>query len=519
MTLRHRANTEHPLVSVVIPCLNRAHFLVPTIESVLKQDYPYIECIVVDGGSTDDTLEILMRYGDRIRWISEPDNGHADAINKGWRISKGDILAWLNADDLWALPDAISQAVAYLEAHSNVDVVYGDCGSVDANGNVVGMVYPIQWNLEYAVEYCDHVIYQAASFMRRRTLENVGWCDPTFISKKDHELWLRIGLVGNIKYIPVLLAYTRACPGYMAERGDVTAAACVALTNKFFGLPGVPKGLLSKRRRALSNAHLVGAFWAWADGRHARVVLRYLLQSLFSDPSNFFRVLRQFERLTWAELARRPSLWRPLWSLWLSVRRYITNLYRPHEVERSWVMAQVYEAVGEALLLRDGRRDSKDFSSVVFRTPPQLRVAQWDIRNIDALGKQFDFIINFSATAYLGVGSLDPDADLKAVGHMKTLLNAGGRMLMTIPVGQEKARPPHHRVYGVARLPKLLEGWQVVEEEYWIKDGRQQWLPVEESVALRHPWTRSCHALGFFVLEPNTGRTLALDLPRELCNS
>ena len=77
-----------PLVSVVIPCLNRAHYLKETIESVLKQDYYPIECIVVDGGSTDGTVEILRQYGKTITWVSEPDNGHADAINKGWWMSK-----------------------------------------------------------------------------------------------------------------------------------------------------------------------------------------------------------------------------------------------------------------------------------------------------------------------------------------------------------------------------------------------------------------------------------------------
>ena len=108
-------NIASPLVTVVIPCLNRANYLVSTLESVLQQDYPQIECIVVDGGSTDGTVEILRQYGKRIKWVSEPDKGHADAINKGWWMSKGEILSWLNADDLYVVSDAISKAVAYLQ--------------------------------------------------------------------------------------------------------------------------------------------------------------------------------------------------------------------------------------------------------------------------------------------------------------------------------------------------------------------------------------------------------------------
>ena len=95
-----RESLESPLVSVVIPCLNRADFLIPTLESVLQQDYPNIECIVMDGGSTDGTTDILCRYDGRIEWKSQPDRGPSDAINKGWWLLGGEILAWLNADDV-----------------------------------------------------------------------------------------------------------------------------------------------------------------------------------------------------------------------------------------------------------------------------------------------------------------------------------------------------------------------------------------------------------------------------------
>lgn len=278
--------SEFSLVSVVVPCLNRAHFLVPTIESILQQDHPYIECIVVDGGSTDGTIQILKSYGDRIKWLSEPDNGHADAINKGWRISKGEILAWLNADDVWVVPNAASQAVAYLQAYPEVDVVYGDCGSIDISGNVVGMTYLHEWDLEYAVEYCDHCIPQPAAFLRRSIVEKVGWLDVDFVSKKDHELWLRIGLVGTIHHIPTLLAHERACPGYLAYRQDITAAACVQLTRKFFALPNVPESMQTKRRRAMSNAYLRGVSYAFHDGCQLRVIIGYTGRAIIVDPSN-----------------------------------------------------------------------------------------------------------------------------------------------------------------------------------------------------------------------------------------
>ena len=97
--MSHQLDAHLPLVSVVTPSYNKGRFIEETILSVKNQTYPRIEHIVVDGGSTDGTLDILKKYGDSLIWISEPDKGQSDAINKGWRMSKGDILAYLNADD------------------------------------------------------------------------------------------------------------------------------------------------------------------------------------------------------------------------------------------------------------------------------------------------------------------------------------------------------------------------------------------------------------------------------------
>lgn len=289
--------SELPLVSVVVPCRNRERFLVETIESALQQDYPRIECIVVDAASTDGSLAILKSYGDRIRWVSEPDRGHADAINKGWRMSRGDILAWLNADDTWVRPDAVSRAVRYLGEHPEVDLVYGDCEATDIDGRFLAMSYVRDWDLEHAVVHCDYCIAQPASFIRRAILERVGWVDEEFISKKDHELWLRIGLVGTLRHLPgEVFARERIGPGYLAEQGHVTARACVQLTRKFFTLPGVPPALQAQKSRALSNAYIEGMRWAYECGRHWDTVLAYAGRAVLADRSNRGLV---YARLRW----------------------------------------------------------------------------------------------------------------------------------------------------------------------------------------------------------------------------
>jgi glycosyltransferase involved in cell wall biosynthesis len=130
-----------PLVSIVTPSFNQAPFLEETIKSVLEQDYPHIEYIVMDGGSTDGSIEIIKKYASPLEnfrhsihaWVSEQDQGQTDAINKGFARAKGDILAWINSDDTYN-PKAVGEAVLYLMENPDVAMVYADCNFIDEQG-------------------------------------------------------------------------------------------------------------------------------------------------------------------------------------------------------------------------------------------------------------------------------------------------------------------------------------------------------------------------------------------------
>lgn len=297
-----------PLISVVIPCLNRAHLLTPTIKSILEQDYPQVECIVVDGGSTDGTREILEGFQDRIRWISEPDKGNSDAINKGWQMCHGEIFTWLNADDLWEVPDAASKVVGFFLQNPDVDLVYGDCGTIDIQGNALGMVSPRKWDLEYAVVQCDHVIHQAAAFMRRRILEKVGWLDTSYIIT-DHDLWYRIGLVGKIRYIPEKLADVRLHPSFWYKKSNVVAKNCVQITQKFYESDNIPASIRNQQRRAMSNAHARGIIFAWY-ARQWPTFFACAFRAFITDPTNAPRIMDRMRTYFSASIVMDRGLFR-----------------------------------------------------------------------------------------------------------------------------------------------------------------------------------------------------------------
>jgi glycosyltransferase involved in cell wall biosynthesis len=206
------------LVSIVTPSYNQGAFIEETILSVLSQDYPRIEYIVADGGSTDGTLDVLKKYEDRLIWSSESDEGQSDAINRGFQKSRGEILAWLNSDDVY-LPGAVRTAADYLTAHPEVAMVYGDCNMIDEQGQVVGWsIWVEDFDLRRLVEDLDY-IYQPATFFRRQAFEDVGMLDIGLHYCMDYDFWIRIGKKYPVRHISRVLANGRVYPHTKTARG------------------------------------------------------------------------------------------------------------------------------------------------------------------------------------------------------------------------------------------------------------------------------------------------------------
>lgn len=192
------------LVSIVTPSYNSEEYLEQTIQSVLDQDYPNLEYIVVDGGSTDRTLAILEKYKDRLRYLSEPDRGCADAVNKGFQMARGDILAWLAADDSY-LPGAVSTAVRHLAEQSDAGVVYGEGWWIDEKGGRIERYPTLNFDVKQFEREC--FICQPAAFIRRGALE--GGLDGDLRQSFDYDLWIRIARRHRMVKIGEYLANSR----------------------------------------------------------------------------------------------------------------------------------------------------------------------------------------------------------------------------------------------------------------------------------------------------------------------
>jgi glycosyltransferase involved in cell wall biosynthesis len=199
---------SRPLVSIVTPSFNQAQYLEQTIISVLGQDYPQLEYLIVDGGSTDGSLEIIQRYAPRLAWwVSEADQGQTDALNKGFSRARGDILAWLNSDDTYQ-PGAISQAVDYLQSHPEAGMVYGDANLIGTNGEIIGKFPARQTDYRRLRRGYVH-IPQQASFFRASLWKQVGPLDPTFYFAMDYDLWVRLARTSELHYCPAMWANFR----------------------------------------------------------------------------------------------------------------------------------------------------------------------------------------------------------------------------------------------------------------------------------------------------------------------
>lgn len=280
------------LVSIVTPSYNQAKYIEQTIRSVLSQDYPQIEYIVIDGASNDGSVDIIKKYTVESQklasafhkidyWVSEKDSGQAEAINKGFSRASGDIVAWLNSDDYY-LPGTVTAAVKAFEENPNAVLVYGNMLAVDENGKTFNTLTYKQLTLEDLL--CFQIIGQPAVFMRRSALQKTSGLDLSFHFLLDHLLWIQIAKHGKIFHVDQTWSAAR----YHAEAKNRSKASEFG-HEAFRILDVVAKDeslapiFARVNRRACASAHRVDARYLLDGGLPAKALAAWT-RTLFIHP-------------------------------------------------------------------------------------------------------------------------------------------------------------------------------------------------------------------------------------------
>ncbi len=261
-------------ISIVTPSYNQSPFLEQTIRSVLEQGVSGLEYFIVDGGSTDSSVEIIRRHEKQLAgWVSEKDQGQADAINKGFKASSGEIIAWLNSDDIYQ-PGAIQKAIETFQQHPEAGLVYGNVVSIDENAQAFNLQTFQPYALPDLMSF--RIISQPAVFMRRTVLEQADLLDLSYHYLLDHHLWLRMAQVAPIAYIPQTLAAAR----YHSKAKNLAHTAefgreAFRIVDWMETDPRFAPLFRQNRRRSLAGAHRLDAFYLLDGGYYTRSLAAY----------------------------------------------------------------------------------------------------------------------------------------------------------------------------------------------------------------------------------------------------
>jgi len=203
-----RKNSSFPKISIVTPSYNQGQFLERTILSVLNQNYPNLEYIIIDGGSTDESVDIIKKYEKYLTyWVSEKDKGQSDAINKGFRKATGNILGYLNSDDTYT-PDTFSKIANTFNKNPQIDLIYGDIHFIDGKDNKINDLKLTKLNFKNFI-FENICLAQQATFWKKEIYDKVGGFNPNYYYSMDFDFFIRVSKIGHLMHLPEYLANFR----------------------------------------------------------------------------------------------------------------------------------------------------------------------------------------------------------------------------------------------------------------------------------------------------------------------
>lgn len=279
-------NKKPPLVTVITPAYNRASYLDETILSVLNQDYPKLEYIVLDDGSTDNTLQVINKYHDMIRWTTHENMGETRTANKGFSMARGEIIGVVNSDDP-LLPGAIRKIVEAMMSNNELLVVYPDWNMIDYEGKVIQNIKTYDYTSYSDMIRRHYCLPGPGAFFRREVIEKLKGRDPQFRYVADLDFWFRAGLLGSFERIPETLATFRVHPdsATVSHQGTVMAEEHVRLIEKIYSLHELPEEVLKVKREAYSSAYYIAGCTCGKMALSAK--LKFFFQSLYYAPFKY----------------------------------------------------------------------------------------------------------------------------------------------------------------------------------------------------------------------------------------
>ncbi len=291
-----------PLVSIVIPSYNHSDYLAEAIDSVLAQDYPNVELIVLDDGSTDGSVEVLKCYDDAFHWETHSNIGQARTLNKGWKMARGDILSYLSADDVLE-PGAVQTAVLALQAAPDAVAAYCDFRLIDPASNTIRCIKTPDFSYAEMLAEVSCPVGPGAFFWRS-VYQQAGPWNPAYRQMPDYDFWLRLGLYGRFIRLPQILAGFRVHQGSQtySQTTPERAEEPVRIVSGLLATEAGAQLEATLARRALASSHLVSAQLHMRAGRFA-VASRHIGSAYRYLPSAVLSV-RMLRRLFYAVFNR-----------------------------------------------------------------------------------------------------------------------------------------------------------------------------------------------------------------------
>ena len=273
-----------PKISIVTPSYNQSQFLEETIRSVLLQGYPNLEYFVMDGGSTDSSVEIIKKYEPWLTyWVSQPDRGQSEAINKGWERSTGDVLAWLNSDDLLN-PGVLNEVAQLWLNNSNIGFIHAQTEKIDSEGQPIGSIFGSEFDFIRSLRTTLNCVAQQSTFINRHAVEKVGFLDETLEMSMDWDLWIRIGAQYPTMFVPKIWSKYRIWDN---SKGTVlyglAAEDHLTTVKKITRNKGLRSISRSTKRNAFASAYGSIAYYKYKSGDFYNY-RKNILRSLLVDP-------------------------------------------------------------------------------------------------------------------------------------------------------------------------------------------------------------------------------------------